>query len=166
MNRWAFSPPGSWSGGTGSDNDYRCSGKILDIPEGVCYNTREVKEFALTGEAAMDALEMTLLYDFYGGMLTEKQRECFDMRYNQDLSLGEIAQALGVSRQAVCDNLARTEALLRRMEENIGCVGRSLRTRKAVSALRETAARLAGYPDPAVSALAGTIASAAHDLEE
>lgn len=72
----------------------------------------------MTGEAAMDALEMTLLYDFYGGMLTEKQRECFDMRYNQDLSLGEIAQALGVSRQAVCDNLARTEALLRRMEEN------------------------------------------------
>lgn len=114
----------------------------------------------------MDALEMTLLYDFYGGMLTEKQRECFDMRYNQDLSLGEIAQALGVSRQAVCDNLARTEALLWRMEENIGCVGRSLQTRKAVSALRETAARLAAYPDPAVSALAGTIASAAHDLEE
>ena len=35
----------------------------------------------------MDALEMALLYDYYGGMLTDKQRDCFDMRHNQDLSL-------------------------------------------------------------------------------
>ena len=63
----------------------------------------------------MDAWELALLFDYYGGMLTEKQRSCFDMRYNQDLSLGEIAEELGVSRQAVNDNLTRTEALLRRM---------------------------------------------------
>lgn len=62
----------------------------------------------------MDALEMSLLYDYYGGLLTGKQRQCFDLRYNQDLSLGEIAQVMGVSRQAVNDNLARTEALLRK----------------------------------------------------
>ena len=68
----------------------------------------------------MDALEMSLLYDYYGGMLTDKQRQCFDLRYNQDLSLGEIAQVMDVSRQAVCDNLTRTEAHLRKMEENIG----------------------------------------------
>ena len=49
----------------------------------------------------MDALEMSLLYDYYGGLLTGKQRQCFDLRYNQDLSLGEIAQVMGVSRQAV-----------------------------------------------------------------
>ena len=49
----------------------------------------------------MDALEMVLLLDYYGGMLTDKQKECFDMRYNQDMSLGEIAETLGVSRQAV-----------------------------------------------------------------
>ena len=114
----------------------------------------------------MDALEMALLYDYYGGMLTDKQKECFDMRYNQDLSLGEIGEALGVSRQAVCDNLARTEALLRRMEENIGCVSRSLKSRKAVRSILETAEKLRDYPDPAVSALAREIVSAAHDLEE
>ena len=57
----------------------------------------------------MEALEMSLLFDYYGGMLTEKQRDCFDMRYNQDLSLGEIGQVLGVSRQGVHDNLSRTE---------------------------------------------------------
>ena len=47
----------------------------------------------------MEALEMTLLFDYYGDLLTARQRACLDMRYNQDLSLGEIAQELGVSRQ-------------------------------------------------------------------
>ena len=47
----------------------------------------------------MDALEMTLLFDYYGELLTQRQRDCLDMRYNQDMSLGEIAQELGVSRQ-------------------------------------------------------------------
>ena len=112
----------------------------------------------------MDALEMSLLFDFYGGMLTEKQRECFDMRYNQDLSLGEIGQALGVSRQAVCDNLARTEALLRKMEDNIGCVRRSLRTRKAVQQIQEAARQLP--EDPTTSHLVRQILSAVGELEE
>ena len=112
----------------------------------------------------MDALEMSLLFDFYGGMLTEKQRECFDMRYNQDLSLGEIGQALGVSRQAVCDNLARTEALLRKMEDNIGCVRRSLRTRKAVQQIQEAARQLPN--NPATSHLVRQILAAVGELEE
>ena len=114
----------------------------------------------------MDALEMTLLLDYYGGMLTDKQRDCFDMRYNQDLSLGEIGEALGVSRQAVCDNLTRTEALLRRMEENIGCVRRSLTTRKAVQEILEAAEELRKTSDPAVSPLADRIFSAAQALKE
>ena len=45
----------------------------------------------------MDALEMSLLYDYYGGLLTGKQRQCFDLRYNQGSFLGEIAQVMGVS---------------------------------------------------------------------
>ena len=112
----------------------------------------------------MDALEMSLLFDFYGGMLTEKQQDCFDMRYNQDLSLGEIGEALGVSRQAVCDNLARTEALLRKMEENIGCVRRSLTTRKAVQQIQEAARQLP--EDPTTSHLVRQILSAVGELEE
>ena len=112
----------------------------------------------------MDALEMSLLFDFYGGMLTEKQQECFDMRYNQDLSLGEIGEAMGVSRQAVCDNLARTEALLRKMEDNIGCVRRSLRTRKAVQQIQEAVRQLP--VDPTTSHLVRQILSAVGELEE
>lgn len=114
----------------------------------------------------MDALEMALLFDYYGGILTEKQRECFDMRYNQDLSLGEIGQLLGVSRQAVCDNLARTEALLHRMEENIGCVKRNRNTRRAVQEILDAAAELEASSDPSVSALARRIMAAAQELEE
>ena len=114
----------------------------------------------------MDAFEMVMLLDYYGGMLTEKQRECFDMRYNQDLSLGEIGELQGVSRQAVCDNLARTEALLRRMEENIGCVKRDMMIRKAAQDILEAAAVLGTSSDPAVLEQANRITAVAKTLEE
>ena len=114
----------------------------------------------------MDALEMTLLFDYYGGMLTDKQRDCFDMRYNQDLSLGEIGEALGVSRQAVNDNLNRTEALLRRMEENIGCVKRDMLIRRTVQELLDAATVLDASSDPAVIATAQRIKAAVQTLKE
>lgn len=114
----------------------------------------------------MNALEMALLFDYYGGMLTEKQRDCFDMRYNQDLSLGEIGQVLGVSRQAVCDNLARAEALLRKMERNVGCVSRSLKNRRAVQSILDAGAKLSANPDDTVSSLGRQILAAARELEE
>lgn len=57
----------------------------------------------------LSTLSRTLLFDTYGEMLTEKQRLCFDLRYNQDLSLGEIAELEGISRHAVRDNIVRTE---------------------------------------------------------
>ena len=114
----------------------------------------------------MDALEMALLFDYYGGMLTEKQRDCFDMRYNQDLSLGEIGEALGVSRQAVNDNLTRTEALLRRMEENIGCVKRDMLRRNVIQEILEAATVLDASSDPAVLASVQRIRAALHILEE
>ena len=114
----------------------------------------------------MDALEMTLLFDYYGGMLTDKQRDCFDMRYNQDLSLGEIGEMLGVSRQAVNDNLTRTEALLRRMEENIGCVKRDMHNRRMVREILDAAAVLHTSSDPAVSDAVRRIIAAAQSIEE
>ena len=114
----------------------------------------------------MDALEMALLFDYYGGMLTQKQYDCFDMRYNQDLSLGEIGEALGVSRQAVNDNLTRTEALLRRMEENIGCVKRDMRRRKAIQEILDAATVLDASSDPAILESAQRIRAALHTLEE
>ena len=114
----------------------------------------------------MDAYELVLLFDTYGSMLTDKQRDCFDMRHNQDLSLGEIAEEMGVSRQAVCDNLSQTEALLRRMEENIGCVKRDMQIRKVCRELLDAAAVLDTSSDPAVLSAVLRIKKAARKLEE
>ena len=114
----------------------------------------------------MEAVETVLLFDYYGRMLTDKQKEYLDLRYNQDLSLGEIAEIMCVSRQAVFDNLTRTEALLHRMEENIGCVKRDIAVRKAAREILEAAAVLDTSSDPTVSALARRIIAAAQGLEE
>lgn len=114
----------------------------------------------------MDALEMTLLFDFYGDLLTERQRLCFDMRYNQDLSLGEIAEELGVSRQGVHDNLSRAEALMRNMEEKTLCVRRAMKARKAVSRILAAAQPLRNNADETVAGLAQQILDAARELEE
>ena len=114
----------------------------------------------------MSAWELALLFDYYGSMLTDKQRECFDMRYNQDLSLGEIAESMGVSRQAVNDSLTRTEALLRRMEENIGSVKRDMLIRKVTGEILEAAAVLDTSSDPIVFDAVQRIQAAAHSLEE
>ena len=114
----------------------------------------------------MDSLEMILLFDYYGDLLTEKQRLCFDMHYNQDLSLGEIAQELSISRQAVYDNLSRTEALLRNMEEKTGVVSRDLLLRKAMKEIGEKADQLMTHPDEAVVKLAAEILSCVHAFEE
>jgi predicted DNA-binding protein YlxM (UPF0122 family) len=114
----------------------------------------------------MDALEMTLLFDYYGELLTQRQQMCFDMYYNQDLSLTEIAQELKVSRQGVYDNLSRGEATLRNMEEKTGCVRRSLQNRSVLREIMQTAQELAAHSDPVVRELSGRIVAAAQGLEE
>ena len=114
----------------------------------------------------MDALEMTLLFDYYGELLTERQKMCFGLYHNQDLSLAEIAQELQVSRQGVYDNLSRAEATLRNMEEKTGCVRRNLLNRRALRTIQEAAAALQAHPDQNVRELADQITAAAAGFEE
>ena len=114
----------------------------------------------------MDATELILLYDYYGDLLTERQKECFELRYNQDLSLGEIGQELGISRQGVFDNLSRTEALLKNMERKTGCVERDMRCRKAVGTIQAAAKQLCDSSDKNVLAAAKQILTAVEGLEE
>jgi len=62
------------------------------------------------------------LHDFYGALLTEKQRDCFVMRYLEDYSLAEIGDILQITPQAVADQLKRTTALLQKYESKLGFI--------------------------------------------
>jgi len=77
-------------------------------------------------------VRMSLLYDFYGQLLTERQREFFALYYDNDLSLGEIAEQYGVSRQAVYDILRRSAETLTGLEAKLELVERHERQRRAV----------------------------------
>ena len=114
----------------------------------------------------METTELILLYDYYGELLTDRQRECFELRYYQDLSLGEIGQELGISRQGVYDNLSRTEALLKKMEEKTGCVRRDRDCRKAADEILKLAQMLVSNEDKHISDLARMIVEQVQGLEE
>ena len=111
-----------------------------------------------------NALEMTLLLDYYGELLTEKQKTCFDLYYNQDLSLGEIAEEAGISRQGVHDSLARAEATLLELEQKLGCVARAKRQQQALQTICRAAGALEAIPQ--ARELAHTILTAAEDMKE
>lgn len=67
---------------------------------------------------------MTMLYDFYGELLTDRQKEFFDLYYNDDLSLAEIAENAGISRQGVRDVIVRAEGLMQEIEDKTGLIRR------------------------------------------
>jgi len=71
-----------------------------------------------------DSLEITVLFDFYGPLLTERQQTFVDLYFNENLSLSEIADEFGVTKQAVSDGLKKAERSLRRYEEKLGLVER------------------------------------------
>ena len=64
-------------------------------------------------------LNFSILLDFYGSMLSERQFEIMDFYYNDDLSLGEIASELGISRQGVRDALKKAEVIITEIEEKL-----------------------------------------------
>ena len=77
----------------------------------------------------------SMLLDFYGELLTDKQRECFDLHYNEDISLAEIAEQLGVSRQGVWDNIRRAETAMEDIEAKTGLLRRFEENRRELESL-------------------------------
>lgn len=71
-------------------------------------------------EIFQQRMRLGRLFDIYGGLLTEKQRSCLGLYFYDDLSLSEISEELGVSRQAVHDLLKRVEQILERYEATLG----------------------------------------------
>ena len=105
-----------------------------------------------------NALEMTLLLDYYGELLTEKQRTCFDLHYNEDLSLSEIAEMLGISRQGAWDNIRRAEMAMEDMEKKTGIVGRFQENRSELEKLKETLEKLGSMTEGKAQELAAEAA--------
>lgn len=68
--------------------------------------------------------EISLLLDFYGQLLPEKQYDILDLHFNNDYSLAEIAEHFNISRQGVFDNIKRGKAALLNMEEKLGLVSK------------------------------------------
>lgn len=96
-----------------------------------------------------DILELTLLYDFYGELLTPKQKLVYEMYYQNDLSLSEIGQELSISRQAVRDQLKRTEGILYGYEQKLQLVSRFLQQQRAVRQMKQKIEELEKqYPLP------------------
>lgn len=91
-------------------------------------------------------LRIGFLFDFYGALLTEKQQQCLEMHYFSDLSLGEIAEQMGVTRQAVHDLLRRAEQLLDEYEAKLKLLERFLHEQQAI---RQAYDLLNSLPDEA-----------------
>lgn len=94
-----------------------------------------------------DTFLRTMLFDFYGDLLTAKQREYYDLHYNSDLSLFEIAEMTHTSRQAVWDIIRRAEQTLRDIEAKTGLVARALRRNALLGELAEELKRLPDSPE-------------------
>lgn len=80
-------------------------------------------------------LELSILFDYYGSLLTETQQTICDMYYNQNLSLAEIAEDLGITKQGVRDALKKSEKLLKRYEECLSIKDKNEQIGKLVKSL-------------------------------
>ena len=89
--------------------------------------------------------EITLLLDFYGAMLTDKQREVIELYYCDDLSLSEIAQNLGITRQGVRDAIKRGENVLLDTEERLRLLERFKAVNGQVETIERLSAQILGY---------------------
>ncbi len=114
---------------------------------------------------------MTMLYDFYGELLTERQREFFDLYYTEDLSLAEIAENAGISRQGVRDVIVRAEGIMQEVEDKTGLIRRFEAVRGHLDAIASAAAEIKTinyrqYEDARLAELADLIGAEAAALKE
>lgn len=86
--------------------------------------------------------EQTLLYDFYGELLTEHQRSIYEDAVYHDMSLGEIAKERGISRQGVHDLIRRCDRILEDYESKLQLVERFTRAKEKIARIEELTGRL------------------------
>ena len=105
------------------------------------------------------AYRMALLYDFYGDMLTDRQKEFYDLYYNEDLSLAEIAENYDITRQGVRDVIVRAEGIMQELEDKTGIIRRFQKMQSQLSDIDRFADSIMemndqrGSGDPAIEGL-------------
>ena len=115
------------------------------------------------------AYRMAMLYDFYGDLLTDRQKEFYDLYYNEDLSLAEIAENYGITRQGVRDVIVRAEAYLTEIEDKTGLIRRFHTMQGQLREVSECAGRILALNDESLNSqeledLAGRVKSLADTL--
>lgn len=116
-------------------------------------------------------LQISLLLDFYGDLLSKKQREITACYYNNDLSLSETAENFGITRQGIRDTVKRTEAALFEMEEKLGLYKRFGAMQKGLGEISIQARKIAqlnqkDYHNTALEECARVIIDTAERLKE
>jgi len=94
---------------------------------------------------AKDFETVNILMDFYGDMLTDRQRTFLEYYYVDDLSLAEIAENEGITRQGVRDAIKRAEAQIYQMEDRLGLARRFREVQKGLQEINECADRINEY---------------------
>ena len=97
-------------------------------------------------------LEISILLDYYGALLTERQREILDYYYNDDMSLSEIADETGITRQGVRYQIKFAENKLEEFEEKLGLLAKRTLLEKDIETIRAASADI-----PALSPLIDTL---------
>ncbi len=111
-------------------------------------------------------LEISLLFDFYKEMLTPTQQEAISLYYNDDLSLGEVADILSMSRQGVRDALNRAKKSLYNFEEKLGLCDRFSKTQEGLESIIALACKLYESDDETVKKLSLEVKTTAQKLYE
>lgn len=96
---------------------------------------------------------VVLLLDFYGELLTDRQRQVAELYYGEDLSLAEVARIAGITRQGVRDSLLKSVELLKGYEAKLNLLARFREAEACIAALAEHLRKIGDGSDPAVSEL-------------
>lgn len=113
-----------------------------------------------------DRIELGLLIDYYGAFLTENQRELIELSCDEDLSLSEIAEQKGISRQGVRDAIARGAKTLADMENKLHLISRDRRAAELIRGIRSKLGSLAEEEAGSSAAVLAGIESMLSELED
>ena len=141
---------------------------ILDKRAAYRYNCKGVKKKTLQCEVDYmeKSIEISLLFDFYGELLNEKKREAASLYFNEDLSLSEIAQHMGITRQGVSDLIRRSESELYDFEDKLGLYSRFEAINASALKIKELSVSIAEESTGEIKGKALEILSEAKKIEQ